>query len=230
MNHDANATAAAWAAYLADRTDRNRNAVAERYMSQVDYHASRAHERMPRRMELADVRQMAVFGLLEAIGRFNPARGVKFESYAGPRIRGAITDAVRAADTVSRTTRERERRTGRPAPRTFSLSCQVTRYADGDSDSVDSDFFKFLSAPSPDVAGRTAELNDLADLATQGMTRAERMVVKLYYFEGFTMAEAGRVIGVSESRVSQMHKDMVPRMRSALGGGVETDTVAAVAA
>lgn len=98
-----------WAEYLADRSDENRNALAVHYMPLANKHAFKIAVRLPYSVEEEDCDQYAMIGLLQAIERFDPARGVTFTKFCESRIRGSIIDGLRPSDTRTR----RDRRVGR---------------------------------------------------------------------------------------------------------------------
>ena len=118
------------------------------------------------------------WGLVDAIRRFDPARGVAFHRYAPTRIYGAIMDSLRRADHLTRSRRLADRRAGRPSPRHVPLAAVAGK-------------------------GRRHEHDDTEELLAMLPTRIHRLAVRLYA-EGFTQGEVGRVCGVCESRISQL--------------------------
>ena len=96
-----------WAEYRRAGSDRTRHFLIERFMPKVRYIARRIHARLPGRYEFDDLLQSGTFGLMDALDTFKLDRGVKFETYAAPRIRGAIIDELRSLDWVPRLTRSR---------------------------------------------------------------------------------------------------------------------------
>ena len=99
----------AWAAYWRRPTDQNRNRVAELYLPILQYHAERVASRLPSCVEVGDLFSSGSIGLMESIKAFDPERGTKFETFAAPRIRGAMFDEIRAADDRPRLSRTRQR-------------------------------------------------------------------------------------------------------------------------
>src|SRR5260370_17465523 len=91
-----------WHSYHADRTVEARNQLVERYLPLVKYNAERIWSRLPEGVELDDLISAGVFGLMDAIEAFDLERGVKFETYCVPRIRGAMLDELRTMDWVPR--------------------------------------------------------------------------------------------------------------------------------
>ncbi|MEO0511724.1 MAG: FliA/WhiG family RNA polymerase sigma factor [Planctomycetota bacterium] len=235
-----------WDDFITSRDDQVRNFFMERYYPLVRYHAERLHARLPDEVNVDDLVQAGVFGLADAINAFDPERGVKFETYCAPRIRGAILDELRLMDWVPRLVRHRsskveqarqqiEMSTGRRATEeeiadhigvegeefdkirrdssavaTFSLTRKAYS-GDGDREVREIDVIEDTTQVNP---FRELERTDLQDLITRGLSRAERLIVILYYFEGMTMKEIGATLDLSESRVSQMHSLVLARVKS----------------
>src|ERR1700722_8837346 len=96
-----------WLEYKKTPSDRLRNFLIERYLHLVRYQAERVHIKLPEEVEIDDLFSAGIFGLMDAIAAFDLERGIKFETYSAPRIRGAILDELRAIDWVPRLTRSR---------------------------------------------------------------------------------------------------------------------------
>jgi RNA polymerase sigma factor for flagellar operon FliA len=183
----------------------------------------------------------AVFGLMGAIDRFDPDQGVKFESYAVPRIRGAILDGLRALDWVPRSVRSRartvqdaitalEHRLGRePTDEEIAAEAGIGTeelavwLADIAAGSVGPlDHVAMESARSsdddvqPGVVIEETELRSAMRAEIGRLPERERAVLVLYYDDGLTLAEIGEALGVTESRISQIHAKAVLQLRSRL--------------
>ena len=223
-----------------------RNKLIERYYDVVRYAAERMHTRLPNEVDVNDLMSAGLFGLMDAIDAFDPLRGVKFETYCAPRIRGAIFDELRAMDWVPRLVRSRtskvekvrkefELSNGRKPTDDEVASLMNVSSAEYDKLQKDSrpvgvvslDRKAFESDSSRDVRevdviedGRQlnpAELvqrGDLQGLITKGLSRAERLIVILYYYEEMNMKEIGLTLDLSESRVSQMHSSILARLKA----------------
>src|SRR5258705_3826871 len=96
-----------WIEYKKTRTEALRNILMENYLHLVRYNAERIYAKLPDEVELDDLMQAGIFGLKDAIESFDLERGVKFETYCAPRIRGAILDELRSMDWVPRLVRSR---------------------------------------------------------------------------------------------------------------------------
>ncbi len=96
-----------WKAYWKRRSEKNRNGLLEHYLQIVKYTADRLSAKLPDEVDVNDLMSAGIFGLMDAVDAFDPERGVKFETYCVPRIRGAILDELRAMDWVPRLVRSR---------------------------------------------------------------------------------------------------------------------------
>jgi RNA polymerase sigma factor FliA len=236
-----------WRAYGKDRNATLRDRLLLHYAPLVKYVAGRVGTGLPAHVDIADLVQSGVFGLWEAIDRYEPERGLKFETYAMPRIRGAILDELRAQDWVPRAVRSRARDVERALER---LECRLQRsasdaevaaelgitvtdlrelYAQLQLTSVvaldeliavgrgGTSIAETLPDDKTDEPGAILDWVEnrrlLAEAVSQ-LTDRDRVVVSLYYFENLTLAEIGRVLGVTESRACQLHTRAVLRLRS----------------
>ena len=242
------ATRKVWVKYKKKPTEALRNDLMERYLPLVRYNAERVHAKLPDEVDVEDLMSAGIFGLMDAIDAFDMERGVKFETYCAPRIRGAILDELRSMDWVPRLVRSRtnqvetarkhiEMTTGRKATDdelAAKLGVNQDEYAkikrDSSAVGVVSLSRKWFETDSNkdvreiDVLEDGKQINpftvvqkrDLKDLITKGLSRAERLIVLLYYFEEMTMKEIGTTLDLSESRVSQMHSSILARLKAQL--------------
>jgi RNA polymerase sigma factor for flagellar operon FliA len=235
-----------WEQFHKTRDDHHRNLLMEHYRDLVKYCAERLHSKLPGKVELDDLISAGIFGLMDAIDAFDPTRGVKFETYCSPRIKGSILDELRSMDWVPRLVRSRahqlakathslETHLGRrpteeeiaeelkvdmeefdKLQRDANAASQVSlnnKYNDGDGekDIREIDVIKDEKSENPVTE---AQKRDLKSLLTKGLTRAERLIIVLYYYEEMTMKEIGATLDLSESRVSQMHSSIVARLKA----------------
>ncbi len=242
--------AAAWGCLmLADGDDRRaaRELLITRYAPLVTQVATRMIGRLPDTVELADLVSYGMFGLIDAIEKFDVDRGFKFETYASTRVRGAIIDELRAADWVPRSVRAKARAVetvtraleqglmrkvtdedvaaelGWDSREVRTVRAQVSLSHVGaldsmspDSDSFSHDHASWLSIPNVDTSMEARETHALLATAVQGVRDRERQVLHLYYYENLTLAQIGQVLGVTESRVSQIHSGAVKKLRESL--------------
>ncbi|WP_285506343.1 FliA/WhiG family RNA polymerase sigma factor [Actinokineospora sp. NBRC 105648] len=240
---------ALWRRFGQQRAQVLRDRLVLHYAPLVKYVAGRVGTGLPAHVDVSDLIQSGIFGLVDAIEKFEPERGLKFETYAMQRIRGAILDDLRAQDWVPRTVRGRARevergierlgaklqRTPNDAELAGELGLTVTElrdvYAQLQLTSVVA--LDELAAAGRGVTSLADVLEDetaedpVALLVDQDNRRQlaeaigllverDRVVVTLYYFENLTLAEIGRVLGVTESRVCQLHTRAVLRLRAKL--------------
>ena len=237
-----------WLEYKRTGTETLRNRLMENYLPLVKYNAERIHSKLPDEVDIEDLMSAGVFGLMDTIDSFDLDRGVKFETYCAPRIRGAILDELRSMDWVPRLVRSRssqvdtarkslEMELGRkPTDDELADRMDVSQeeYAkirkDAGAVSVVSLSRKWFETDSNkdvreiDVLEDPKQVNplsavqcrDLKDLITKGLSRAERLILILYYYEEMTMKEIGVTLDLSESRVSQMHSSILARLKAQL--------------
>ena len=237
-----------WRTFKAGSTEELRNVLMENYLPLVRYNAERISAKLPDEVELDDLMSAGIFGLMDAIEAFDLTRGVKFETYCAPRIRGAILDELRTMDWVPRLVRSRahklenatkalEMEFGRlPSREELAIKMELSRdefeklARDANAVSLVSLSRKYYETDSnkdvreidilQDKRGRdpVAEIQkkDMKDLMTRGLSRAERLILILYYYEEMTMKEIGATLDLSESRVSQMHSSILGRLKAQL--------------
>lgn len=208
--------------------------------------ACRMYADLPKSLDLDDVISAAVMGLFDAIDKFDESRGIPLESYAKYRIRGAIVDALRAADwtpravrrkhdRLDRTRRELRNRLGR-APSRDEMADAIGVTGDKLDKMVrDGHVRKVLSLDAPAtedgsmlvelVAGEgddvvtTWEHHEMVEELKDELERlpdSERIALTLYYFHEMKLREVGGELGVSESRVCQLCKQGIARLRKRL--------------
>jgi RNA polymerase sigma factor for flagellar operon FliA len=222
------------------------------YSPLVKYVAGRMSSGLPAHVEEADLISYGLVGLISAIGRFDLAREIKFETYAIPRIRGAIIDELRSLDWVPRSVRARAREFERVnmklearlqrAPTDEEMAIELELSVDDFQDALlqisnstivaldemwsvsDStgdqvsllDTLPDRAAADPEALVDQGEVRDRIADAIAALPEREKLVVALYYYENLTLREIGEVLGVTESRVSQLHTKAVLRLRSKL--------------
>jgi len=237
-----------WSRYRKYRTEETRKHLLAKYIPLVRNVATRMAMGFPRSVELSDLVSTGVIGLIEAFSNFDPDRGVKFETYAVPRIRGAILDELRALDWVPRSTRAKSREIdraynvlendlGRPPEKTelakqMNLSLKELHEALDDVSgtgmlSLDEVIYReddnrqvprietVIDRETLTVLGEIEkkELKSYLGVAIDRLTKQEKLVIALYYYEELTLKEIGEVMTISESRVSQIHTRAVVKLR-----------------
>jgi RNA polymerase sigma factor for flagellar operon FliA len=241
-----------WEGYKARGDAGLRERLILHYTPLVKYVAGRVGVGLPQNIEQADLVSYGIFGLIDAIEKFDLERAIKFETYAISRIRGAIIDELRALDWIPRSVRSKAREVER-AYTTLEAELRRTpseaEVADhlgialGDLHHIFSqvsyvnvvaldemlsvggekgdkltlgDTLEDHRAEDPVLAFEGEETKFLLAGAINQLPEREKIVVTLYYYEGLTLAEIGKVLGVTESRICQMHTKAVLQLRAKL--------------
>ncbi|HEY7565351.1 MAG TPA: FliA/WhiG family RNA polymerase sigma factor [Acidimicrobiia bacterium] len=235
-----------WRRLKANGDGRAREALILQYSPLVKFVAGRVAVGLPRNVDQADLVSNGVFGLIDAIDKFEPERGFKFETYAINRIKGSILDGLRALDWVPRSVRSRAREIERSmaelehrlqrTPTDQELATHMSQEVElvrstlaemsnlgivaldeligPDSGSSLADFIPDQAGIGPEAAFHAEETRHILTDAINRLPDRERLVITLYYFEGLTLAEIGEVLGVTESRVCQIHAKSVLSLRN----------------
>ncbi|MCU0280266.1 MAG: RNA polymerase sigma factor WhiG [Acidimicrobiia bacterium] len=242
--------AAAWRRLKEAGDERAREGLILHYSPLVKFVAGRVGVGLPRNVEQSDLVSYGMFGLIDAIDKFEPARGIKFETYAVNRIKGAILDELRALDWVPRSVRARAREIQRSLSElehqlhrsvtdeelADHMGISVTTLQDQLGEISTLGFVALDELVEPGERGSAAIGDMVADPravdpggsfeqqesryvlidAINRLAERERLVVTLYYYEGLTLAEIGAVLGVTESRICQIHTKAVLSLRNRL--------------
>jgi RNA polymerase sigma factor FliA len=240
-----------WQQYKTDGTREARERLILHYSPLVKFVAGRVAAGLPQNIEQADLVSYGIFGLIDAIDKFDPKRGFKFETYAISRIKGAIIDELRSIDWVPRSVRSK----ARAIERAYSKLENELRRTPDDAEVAtelglsEGEFAQTLSqisfvglvaldellsagsergssatvgdtiadgAHDPVQAFELDEMKHVLADAINRMPDRERLVLTLYYYEGLTLSEIGQVLGVTESRVCQIHTKAIFQLRGRL--------------
>ncbi len=232
-----------WDTYGVTRSPELRKLLVAQYIGLVKYVAQHLYLPAAAVLESQDVLHFGILGLHEAVERFDPKVGVKFETYAIPRIKGMILDELRRVDTMPRSVRDQSRKIFQTASATEQkLGREATHVEIAQALKMgEQEYHQLLSLLQ---SSQTVSLDDfiadeqttrhemIADMtqnvaedfeeqeakqtmvdALKRLPRRERLIVTLYYYEGATFDEIGRILGVSESRVSQIHSKILQDLR-----------------
>ena len=239
---------ALWERYKSAGEQPARERLILQYSPLVKYVAGRVSVGLPATIEHADLVSYGMFGLIDAIEKFDLAKGVKFETYAISRIKGAIIDELRSIDWIPRSVRSKARDVERAltslevklrrTPTEEELAAEldmgikelrqvltqvslVSVVALDESFSGEDaerqalvDTLQDPKAADPESSYEDVEMRALLAEAMNRMSEREKTVLVLYYFEGMTLAQIGQVLGVTESRVCQMHTKAVLGLRA----------------
>lgn len=241
-----------WELFKMERSVEARDELILAYVPLVKYVAGRVSVGLPANVDFDDLVSYGFFGLVDAIEKFDPDRGVKFETYAVARIRGAVIDGLRSIDWVPRSVRQKakelentvaslEAKLGRPATDaevSEALNVTVEEYHEllsqvrgialasldevwtGDPDEEGKlrfgQMIENTDSEDPGALVGDVEVRRVLAEAIDQLPERERLVIALYYYEGLTLKEIGQVLGVSESRISQIHTKAIVRLRGRL--------------
>ncbi|MBM7581406.1 RNA polymerase sigma factor for flagellar operon FliA [Caldicoprobacter guelmensis] len=233
-----------WIEYKKHNNIEFRNELILRYSYLVKRVVSRLAFASTSSLDVEDLISYGILGLIDAIERYDPSKNVKFETYATFRIKGAIMDQLRKQDWVPRSLRIKykqlaeavdaiEKKLGRSAndkeiAQALGVTVEEVRKTMLDVHSlavVSLEDQLFALAGSVGVFGleddpeRVAQANELKRHLAQAideLPEREKLVISLYYFEELTLKEIGMALGVSESRVSQLHTRALVRLRNKL--------------
>ena len=233
-----------WKRHRKEPSRETRNQLAKIFLPFVKRLADRYSAKLPSTVDIDDLVSEGSFGLMESIERFDPSKGIKFETFAARRILGSMTDHLRKNDFVPRMSRRKmiqlrktiedlRIETGYP-PTIYEISERLgVPVADAEErllklrepflQSGDAEVFKGIR----DISKAKCVFDTMVDKSPvetrttgysighllTGFSRIERIIVVCYVFEKMTMKEIGKQVGVSESRVSQIMKEIRPRIK-----------------
>ncbi len=234
-----------WQNYFATKSPELRNRLMQKYLGVVHYVVNKLFKSFPPNLERDDLVNIGVIGLGEALERYNPYFGIKFETYAIPRIRGAIIDELRKQDWIPRSLRSKSNRIKKVVEEleqvyrgevpdhevAQQLGISESEYQHWQSEvnhtnmvSLDKPNHNFDEHNLYDIvedenshnALKTLEENEMKKILVKVIKKLPekaRLAITLYYYERLTFKEIGKILKVSESRISQIHSETMERMR-----------------
>jgi RNA polymerase sigma factor for flagellar operon FliA len=241
-----------WAEFKRTGSRDARDRLIVHYSPLVKYVAGRVSAGLPHSIEQADLVSYGIFGLIDAIEKFDTSRNIKFETYAITRIKGSIIDELRSIDWVPRSVRAKARSVERAYAKLEAELLRTPTDAEvaqelGISDDELQAIFNQISfvglvaldevlssgsgergetttlvdtipdrGDGPVAAFEVEEMKQLLATAINRLGDREKVVLTLYYYESLTLAQIGEVLGVTESRVCQIHTKAVLQLRSRL--------------
>ncbi|MGQ0434206.1 MAG: RNA polymerase sigma factor WhiG [Microthrixaceae bacterium] len=237
-----------WAEYKADGQRELRDQLIVHYSPLVKYVAGRVATGLPQNVDQADLVSYGIFGLIDAIEKFDLERGFKFETYAIARIKGNILDELRSIDWVPRSVRAKARAIEKAysklegqlhrTPTDVELAAELDVTDEQLQATLGQISFTGLvaldemlsggergesmtlgdtvadSGIGPVAAYEVEEMRQILADAINRLPEREKTVLTLYYYEGLTLAEIGSILGVTESRVCQIHTKSVIQLRA----------------
>jgi len=239
------ATDSMWCEYKLHNNNMFRQQLILRYSGLVKYVVRKMIKNFPQAIEETDLHQIGVLGLCEAIERFDPAYGIKFETYAIPRIKGSIIDELRKLDWVPRSLRAKLNNMKEKAvemEQKFSGNFTESEMANGlgielddlHSWKKDVTAVNIYSLDKPIDDSNKQNLYDVIEdydyinandriedeemkrillKAIKKLPEKTRLAITLYYYEKLTFKEIGKILNVSESRISQIHSETMSKLK-----------------
>ncbi len=224
-----------------------RNRLMLKYQTIVKMSARKMSTRLPSHVMVDDLESSGQLGLLDAIDKYDPQRGVKFEVYAAPRVRGAMLDELRQMDWAPRSVRAKEQAVNRGVDELIAnlgrmpTAGEVAGHLDKELREFHNDIaitmhtqVQNLDMPINAEAGEStlgdfvASTNAIEDgllldaqivaRAIQSLDKREQLTLALHYYRGYTLAEVGRTFGVTESRACQIHTKALKEIRAKMTG------------
>jgi len=240
-----------WVDYKQTKNSIAKEEIINHYLHLVKYIASRLKVNYPAHVELGDLVSSGILGMLDAIDKFDLERGLKFETYAMSRIRGAIIDELRNLDWAPRSVRKKasdientyvklQKEFGRVATENEvaddldinvselnitisqvnnSAFLSLDEYISIGSDRENINRLAIIEdekAEKPDFELHKQQVKDILGKCIEELPKKIKQMVALYYFENLNLKEIGEVLGVSESRVCQIHSQAMLMLRGKL--------------
>jgi len=234
-----------WKQYSKKKTTELKRKIMEKYIGLVRYVIKRLNMIAPDLLDERDLMNIGMLGLSEAIDRFDYKKGVKFETYAIPRVKGMILDELRKIDWAPRSLREKskqlreiihqlENELGREASSTEilkniplsekeygeisnainnSVIVSLDKPLNGESNGNLYDMISSEEVDDPFEQTNTTQMKEILIEAIEKLPEKQRLVIALYYYEELTFKEIGNLLKVSESRVSQIHSEVLQKLR-----------------
>lgn len=204
-----------------------------KYMPLVKYVVGRIAHRLPSHVSYEDLISAGIIGLIDAIKKYDPSKNIEFKTYAYYRIKGAILDELRAMDWMPRSMRKK----AKTIEDTYhKLEKKLGRQANDEEVASElgiecDEFYKLLEECknmviltaeeienyiAEDWTLHLLEIKEILALAIKTLSEKEKMVISMYYYDQLTMKEIGYVLGLSESRISQIHTKAILKLRAKL--------------
>lgn len=233
-----------WKSYKKTGSSEDKDELIKHYSELVNIISGRLYNFYGGNVEYDDLVGFGVFGLMDAIEKFDLERGFKFETYAQIRIRGSIIDSLRKLDWIPRrirkkskdleeATKEIENELGRSASvEEIAKKLEITIEETNDllSETAVSNIASLEetlqnkgesslhseTTESPEMSYENKEMKDILAQTIEDLNENEKLVISLYYYDELTYKEIGKILDLSESRISQIHSKAIISMRTKL--------------
>lgn len=228
-----------WQKFYNTKDDETKQKLIENYIPLVKHVVYRMNIKLPTYLEQDDLISYGIFGLIQAVDRYDIKKGVKFETYAYSRIRGSIIDELRKLDLIPQNIRKKakfleniysqlEQELGRSVSdrdicRKLKISqteldemyMEITPF----TNLIPFDDFLFVenkSKAKPEIQIEQMEVKKILAKAINSLSKQEKLVITLYYYEGLNFKEISEVLDLSQGRISQLHTKAILRLRGKL--------------
>lgn len=237
-----------WDSYAKHKNADIREKLILEYAPLVKVVAGRLSMYLGYNVEYEDLVSYGIFGLIDAIDKFDCTKEVKFETYASLRIRGAILDQIRKMDWIPRTIRQKQKKIDAAMKQVEALKgrnatdaeiaeqlgiseeelldwqgqmkitnlVSLNEYLETGSE-IPNEKSSSRHFDGPEEVIEKSELKKMLKEALELLTEKEKKVIVLYYYEDLTLREISSILGVSESRISQLHTRGLQKMKGRLG-------------
>lgn len=238
-----------WEKWIQCRDRQACNMLMKKYMPLVRYHVGRISVGLPKNVNKEDLMSLGMYGLYDALEKYDPERDLKFDTYATFRIRGAILDGLRKEDWLPRSSREKTKKIEAAIERleqkylrnvtpeevanevgmtpeevvqavnenyfanVLSIDDQLQDHEDGENISI---MIKDDRIKTPEDIILEGELLDQLTTLISQLNEKEQIVISLFYKEELTLTEIGQVLGLSTSRISQIHSRALSKLKAVL--------------
>ncbi len=240
-----------WENYIKDKDEHTTNQLVEHYLYLVDYHTQRISSHLPKNVQRDEIRSLGLFGLYDAIQKFDLNRDLKFDTYASFRIRGAIIDGLRKEDWLPRSTREKAKKIEQASSELTQklqrtpTSSEIADYLNMTRDEVETSYKDAMFANLLSIEQRASDdpddskegigysiidhdqlspeehlvqeenYTELAE-SIKSLNKNEQLVISLFYHDELTLTEIGQVLSLTTSRISQIHKQAIFKLKQSL--------------
>lgn len=240
-----------WENWIKRKDENATNQLVEHYLYLVDFHTHRISSHLPKNVQRDEIRSLALFGLYDALQKFDYDRDLKFDTYASFRIRGAVMDGLRKEDWLPRTARDKAKKIEQASNELTQklqrnpTSTEIAEHLDISRDEVETSYKDTMFANLLSIEHKTSDDSDdykegigykiidqdqlspeehmlqeenYTELANsiKTLNKNEQLVISLFYHDELTLTEIGQVLSLTTSRISQIHKQAIFKLKQSL--------------
>lgn len=240
-----------WEKWIKNKDENVTNQLVEHYLYLVDFHTQRISSHLPKNVQRDEIRSLGLFGLYDALQKFDYDRDLKFDTYASFRIRGAIMDGLRKEDWLPRSTRDKAKKIDQASHKLTQklqrnpTAEEIADYLNMTRDEVEASYKDTLFANLLSIEQKASDdsedhkegigyrIIDHEQLSPEDhllqeenytnlaqsiktLNKNEQLVISLFYHEELTLTEIGQVLSLTTSRISQIHKQAIFKLRQSL--------------